>query len=296
MRNALLSCIVSMLCVLDAWAISAPTASSRRPNQTSTARGSVSWAHLPMTSQQTTPTPPTESKPDVETPEITPTPEPTPMPKPTNPERDACLARAATTFDTYVWASKNSNPTSYYSMREDTSNPDNNACFIKVSVTNTDERIDTHDIPSRYFMVGQRAKCGDWLDEQDLEQRILDATKKGRIAGAVATSLVSAGVGVGIAEGAMKIAENKGSTSKLMGQKNLTDKDLLKSQLLKLRRTAPTQYNELIEAMKILDRNCDEEWTNNNCKPVACDETKNLFRNLGAELVDTESSNSGGQQ
>lgn len=296
MRNALLSCIVSMLCVIDAWAISAPTASSRRTNQTNTARGSVSWANLPTTSQQTTPTPPTESKPDVEIPEIIPTPEPTPMPKPTNPERDACLARAATTFDTYVWASKNSNPTSYYSMREDTSNPDNNACFIKVSVTNTDERIDTHDIPSRYFMVGQRAKCGDWLDEQDLEQRILDATKKGRIAGAVATSLVSAGVGVGIAEGAMKIAESKGSTSKLMGQKGLNNnKDLLKSQLLKLKRTNPSKYDTLIAAMTTLDQKCDEAWTDNTCKPPECDEANNPFRNLRAELAAATSNNSEGQ-
>lgn len=199
-----------------------------------------------------------------------------------NRRRDACLLRAAGNFDTFVWASRDSDVGSYRLMVEDIENPENNTCFVKVSVRNTDERVDTHDIADRYFKMGERAICGNWLAEEDLEKRVLDATKTKRVLGAVATSLVGAGVGVGISETAMAIAAKNGGDSKVLGQAALDETELLISQIKELERKDIAEYNRVMNAMKVLDETCDKEWT---CeKPVECDAANNPFRNLRDKL------------
>ena len=192
------------------------------------------------------------------------------------------MAHARGAFDTFVWAARDSNVNDYRFMVEDVKDPENNVCFVKVSVQNSDERVDTHDISSRYFVVGERAVCGDWLSADDLEQRILKATKKNRVLGAVATSVVSAGVGVGVSEAAMAIAAKNGSDSKVLGQAALDGTELLISQIKELERKNAAEYNRVMNAMKVLDETCDKEWT---CeKPVECDATNNPFRNLRDKL------------
>ena len=200
-----------------------------------------------------------------------------------NTQRDACLMRAGQHAGTFVWASRNSNTTSYATMVEDVENPENNTCYVKVSVQNSDERVDTHDIPSRYFAMGQNVTCGGWLDTEDLKARVLDAGKSRRVWGAVATSFVGAGAGVGVSEGAMAIAAKKGSDSQLLGQKALDGTELLISQIKELKRKNIVEYNRVMNAMQVLDETCDKEW---QCdKPAECDENKNPFRKLRDKLT-----------
>lgn len=201
-----------------------------------------------------------------------------------NARRDACLLRAGQAAGTFVWASRNSNTDNYASMVEDVTNPANNVCFVKVSVQNSDDHVDTHDIPSRYFAMGQSVTCGNWLNVEDLKARVLDAGKSRRVWGSVATSLAGAGVGVGVSEGAMAIAAKQGSNSSLLGQKALEEKELLISQIKKLKQDNIAEYNRVINALMVLDETCDKEW---ECdKPVECDENKNPFRKLYGQLGD----------
>ena len=200
-----------------------------------------------------------------------------------NHKRDVCLSHASGSFDTFVWAARDSNINDYRFMVEDVRNPENNVCFVKISVQNSDERVDTHDIPSRYFVVGERAVCGNWLPEDDLKQRILNATKKNRVLGAVATSIVSAGVGVGVSEAAMAIAAKNGSDSKVLGQAALSGQELLISQIKELERKNSVEYNRVISALKTLDETCDKEW---KCeKPAECNAETNPFRKLRDKLL-----------
>lgn len=193
-------------------------------------------------------------------------------------QRNACLARGMAGGDTFVWASRNSNSGNYYSMVEDVNNPENNACFVKIDIRNTDERIKTHDIPGRYFMVGQNITCGSWALYDDLKSRILQATKKGRTWGTVASTVLSAGVGVG----AMELFGNRLIGGKVMGQKALDEKELLISQIKELQRENVSEYNRVISAMETLDATCAKEWV---CeKPDACDGTKNPFLGLRSQL------------
>lgn len=193
-------------------------------------------------------------------------------------QRNACLARGMAGGDTFVWASRNSNSGNYYSMVEDVNNPENNACFVKIDIRNTDERVKTHDIPGRYFMVGQNITCGSWALYDDLKSRILQATKKGRTWGTVASTVVSAGVGVG----AMELFGNRLIGGKVMGQKALDGTELLISQIKELQRDNTSEYNRVISALETLDATCAKEW---KCeKPDACDGTKNPFLGLRSQL------------
>ncbi len=53
-------------------------------------------------------------------------------------ERIACIGNNVGIGNTFVWASKYSNTDSYSSMIEDTNNPENNVCFVLVSVQSDD--------------------------------------------------------------------------------------------------------------------------------------------------------------
>ena len=201
----------------------------------------------------------------------------------TNPDKEACLLRAKILPDTFVWAARNSNSTNYASLIEDITNPQNNICYVKISVHNSDDRVETKDIPTRYFPMGQTVTCGGWLDNDDLKERVLVATKKQRVLGTVATTLIGAGAGVGISEGAMAIAANQGSDSKLMGQRALDATDLIISHIKKLQHDNIAEYNRILDAMRKLDEACDsEEWVCD--KPADCDEARNPFRNLRAKM------------
>ncbi len=204
--------------------------------------------------------------------------------------RDACMARRAGFNDTFVWAARNSDTSKYSLMVEDVDNPENNACFAKVFLENADSRVDTHDIPSRYVMMGAPAKCGDWVSGDNLKSRILDATKSKRVWGTVAATVASAGVGVG----AMELFGNKLIGGALQGQKSedLKPEELLLSQLKKLEKDNPLEHGRVMAAIKKLGETCERnDW---NCaKPADCDPS-NPFIQLYDDLYKKTDANSGG--
>ena len=65
--------------------------------------------------------------------------DPVPVPEPTEPdvdnrekERLACISNNIGVGNTFVWASRYSNTANYATMVEDTENPENNVCFVKL--------------------------------------------------------------------------------------------------------------------------------------------------------------------
>ena len=57
-------------------------------------------------------------------------------------ERNACLSNNIGVGNTFVWASRYSNLNNYSGMVEDTTEPENNTCFVKVELSSDDSRID----------------------------------------------------------------------------------------------------------------------------------------------------------
>lgn len=185
-------------------------------------------------------------------------------------EKNACINNNIGIGNTFVWASRYSNRDNYATMVEDTENPENNTCFVRVEVKSTDNRVSTSDIPAKYFEWGQNITCGAWADEGTLKQRILDAKKTARTWATVGGAVGGAGVGVGI----MELFGNKLIGGKVQGQKNknLSDDQVLKSQLLTLKEKNPTQYNEFKNNLRALVDECNKDiWTDDN-QPEACKE------------------------
>jgi hypothetical protein len=166
--------------------------------------------------------------------------------------RKACLSNNIGIGNTYVWASKDSAGKDYSQMIEDIKNPENNACFARVSFKHTDTKVKTSDLISRYVMMGDTVKCGSWFDKENLEDRVLEAKKSARIWGTVGASVGGAAVGVGISEGAMAIAAHMGSDSKLMGQKALSDAEWLKKKLQNLKKESPNDHEKVCGLLKKL--------------------------------------------
>lgn len=185
-------------------------------------------------------------------------------------EKNACINNNIGIGNTFVWASRYSNRDNYATMVEDTENPENNTCFVRVEVKSNDNRVSTSDIPAKYFEWGQNITCGTWADEGTLKQRILDAKKTARTWATVGGAVGGAGVGVGI----MELFGNKLIGGKVQGQKNtnLSEDQVLKSQLLTLKEKNPTQYNEFKNNLRALVDECQKDIWTDETRPTACTE------------------------
>lgn len=181
-------------------------------------------------------------------------------------ERAACLNNNIGVGNTFVWASRYSNTNNYATMQEDVENPENNVCFVKVDIKSTDSRIDTSDIPSRYFQWGDIINCGSWVDEAALKQRILDAKKSGRTWATVGGAVGGAAVGVG----AMELFGNAAIGGKVQGQKDLEGNQLLKSQLLTLKNNKDSRYDDFMINLRKLKEACGK--LNNQSSVKMCTE------------------------
>ncbi|MBQ7056079.1 MAG: hypothetical protein IJN91_04075 [Alphaproteobacteria bacterium] len=197
-------------------------------------------------------------------------------------QRNICMSNNVGISNTFVWADRNSDTSNYMYMVENIDYPENNACFVKVDLKSSDGRIDLSDIKSKYFIMGTGITCGQWADESVLEQRILDATKKGRTWGTVAATVGGAGLGVG----AMEAFGNRIIGGAVMGQKDLEGQELLRSQLLSLKKSNKTEYNKIYNALETLESECNNKsvWTGSTKKPAECDPSKNVFLGLKDKL------------
>ena len=195
-------------------------------------------------------------------------------------QRTVCLSNNVGISNTFVWADKNSDTSNYNYMIENVENPENNACFVRVDIRSSDERVDMSGVKSKYFVMGTDMTCGTWVDEAMLEERILDATKKGRTWGTIASVVGSAGVGVAAMEG----FGNKLIGGKVMGQKALEERALLRSQILALKKSNKAKFDEIIKALKVLEEECNSDVWKDAEKPVDCNSENNLFIGLKADL------------
>ncbi|MBQ7245218.1 MAG: hypothetical protein IJS34_02500 [Alphaproteobacteria bacterium] len=167
-------------------------------------------------------------------------------------ERTACMSNNIGVGNTFVWASRNSNISNYSSMIEDTDNPSNNVCFVRVELKSNDSRINVADFGGRYFEMGRNITCGSWADEEKLKQRILDAKKSARTWATVGGAVGGAAVGVG----SMELFGNKLIGGKVQGQKAMEEDDLFESQLLVLKKDNKSLYNKIITELKTIKEEC----------------------------------------
>ena len=185
-------------------------------------------------------------------------------------ERNACINNNIGVGNTFVWASRYSNTSNYATMVEDTANPQNNVCFVRVELKSDDEsRISVADVPAKYFMWGENIECGGWVNQKDMEQRILDAKKGARIGGIVASSVGGAGLGVGI----MELFGNRLIGGKVEGQRSLEGDELYRSQLLVLKEKNPTQFKLYADDLAVIKKACDDQVMNKE----DCDKYRGLY-------------------
>ena len=182
-------------------------------------------------------------------------------------ERAACLQNNIGVGNTFVWASRYSNINDYSTMIEDVENPENNTCFVLVSLKSADSRIDLSDIRSQYYEMGRNITCGAWADEAKIEQRILDAKKKGRTWATIGGAVGGAALGVG----SMELFGNKLIGGAVEGQKGLQGNELLRSQLLVLKEKDKTSYDAFIKDLKALRDACG------NSTDTKCTEYSGLY-------------------
>lgn len=189
-------------------------------------------------------------------------------------ERNACMSNNIGVGNTFVWASRYSNLNNYASMVEDTIEPENNTCFVKVELKSDDERIDVSDIKAKYFEMGNAITCGSWANAEDMRQRILDAKKKARVWGTVGASVGGAALGVG----AMELFGNKLIGGKVEGQKALQGDQLLRSQLMVLQKENAAEYDRFISQLRILKTECPKikDSSDSTVKSI-CDKYDGLF-------------------
>lgn len=161
-------------------------------------------------------------------------------------DKNECVGNNTGYGNVYVWASRNSDGSDYTRMVEDVSNPDNNACWVRVDIESDNPNIRVSDVPSRWFIVGQQITCGDWTDRNTLRQRALDARKSGRTWATVGGAVGGAGVGVGI----MELFGNRLIGGKVMGQKALDEAELLYSQM------SESERREYATAIEKIDELC----------------------------------------
>lgn len=186
-------------------------------------------------------------------------------------ERNACINNNIGVGNTFVWASRYSDTSNYTTMVEDVKNPQNNVCFVRVELKSDDEsKISVSDVKSKYFTWGEAIECGSWVNEQEMEDRILAAKKGNRVGGIVAGAVVGAGVGVG----AMELFGNSLIGGKVQGQKakNMQGNTLYRSILLTYKDKKPAEYKKIVNALKTMKEACASE-----SKPAECDEYSELI-------------------
>ena len=200
-----------------------------------------------------------------------------PDPVPEQPEKDrrekekaACIQNNIGVGNTFVWASRYSNLNDYSTMIEDVDEPENNTCYVKVVLKSADSRIDLNDIPSKYFEMGRNITCGAWADADKIEKRILDAKKAGRTWATVGGAVGGAAIGVG----SMELFGNALIGGAVQGQKAMSDDELMRSQLLVLKKENNPQYNEIISYLEELKKACDSWKSEYGEKPDECTKTK----------------------
>ncbi len=185
-------------------------------------------------------------------------------------EKAACINNNIGIGNTFVWASRYSNTANYASMVEDTEEPANNTCFVKVELKSDDSKVSVADIPSKYFVMGQTITCGAWADEDALEKRILDAKKSARTWATVGGVVGGAGIGVG----AMELFGNKLIGGAVEGQKALVDNktELWYSQLSVLKKNQDPRFNTFMDLLAQLKTECENSavWGSNADKPSEC--------------------------
>ena len=181
-------------------------------------------------------------------------------------ERLACMSNNIGVGNTFVWASRTSNLGNYSSMIEDTENPDNNVCFVRVELKSNDSRINVSDFGAQYFEMGQRITCGSWANEEKLQNRILDAKKSARTWATVGGAVGGAAIGVG----SMELFGNKLIGGAVQGQAALEGTELLRSQLLVLKKNNQSEYNKIISELKTIKAECEKSATKDDATKEMC--------------------------
>ena len=183
-------------------------------------------------------------------------------------EKAACLQNNIGVGNTFVWASRYSNINDYSTMIEDVENPENNTCFVRVTLKSSDSRFDLSDIPGQYYEMGRNITCGAWADADKIEKRILDAKKNARTWATVGGAVGGAALGVG----SMELFGNELIGGKVQGQKNknLTENEVYRSQLLVMKKGGSAQYNEAIDYLRTLKTECDGWQGADADKPEPC--------------------------
>lgn len=185
-------------------------------------------------------------------------------------ERAACIQNNIGVGNTFVWASRYSNTNDYSTMIEDTENPENNTCFVKVSLKSADPKISLSDIRDQYYEMGRNITCGAWADADKIEKRILDAKKSARTWATVGGAVGGAALGVT----SMELFGNRLIGGAVEGQKDksLSQDELLRSQLLVLKKENPSQYSEIMRHLKTLKEACEDTavWVDGVEKPEDC--------------------------
>ncbi|MFQ6760430.1 MAG: hypothetical protein ACLRFM_03485 [Alphaproteobacteria bacterium] len=183
-------------------------------------------------------------------------------------EKQACIGNNI--GNNFVWASRYSNANNYSSMTEDINTPENNVCFVRVELKSHDTNIKVSDFPAKYFIMGDKITCGNWVDSEKLEQRILDAKKSKRTLATVAGSIGGAAVGVG----AMESFGNKMIGGTVQGQRALSGDALLISQLRVLKTDNKSEYDKIVSELQKLKSLCANATTpdaENLCKKYDVD-------------------------
>ena len=171
-------------------------------------------------------------------------------------ERAACMQNNIGIGNTFVWASRYSDINNYSTMIEDTENPGNNTCFVRVELKSNDSKVDLTGVQGKYFEMGRNITCGSWVNEDDIEKRILDGKKKGRTWATVGGAVGGAAIGVG----SMELFGNKLIGGSVQGQKALEGNELLRSQLLVIKDKDPAQYAAVKSKLEDLKKKCTEPY------------------------------------
>ena len=101
-----------------------------------------------------------------------------------------------------------------------------------------------------------------------MRQRILDAKKTARTWATVGGVVGGAGLGVGL----MELFGNEIIGGAVEGQNALTGDELLLSQLRVLKKDSPSEFNDIMDALEVLDKECNNSIWDNTEKPDVCDE------------------------
>jgi len=184
-------------------------------------------------------------------------------------EKAACVQNNIGVGNTFVWASRYSNINNYATMIEDVEEPENNTCFVKVALKSADPKISLGDIREQYYEMGRNITCGAWADADKIEQRILDAKKNARTWATVGGAVGGAALGVG----SMELFGNRLIGGAVEGQKALSGNELLRSQLLVMKKDNPTQFNEVVRHLESIQKECENAvWNEDGAeKPSECD-------------------------